>query len=43
MSRIERILLAFNKIEERLRRKNDVVIEQREVATTLRRRRLVRS
>lgn len=43
MSRIERILLALNKIEERLRRKSNVMIKQREVATTLRRRRSIRS
>jgi len=38
MSHIERISLAFNKIEEKLRRTNDAMIELREVATRLKRR-----
>jgi hypothetical protein len=37
MSYIERISLVFNKIEERLRRTNDAMIELKEVATTLKR------
>ncbi len=38
MSRIKRISLALDEIEERLRRTNDAIIKLREVATTLRRR-----
>lgn len=43
MSRIERILLILNEIEEKLRRKSDAMIEQREVAIALRRRRSIYS
>ncbi len=35
MLRIEKILLTFNKIEERLRKTNDAIIKLKEVTTTL--------